>query len=70
MENSYRKYQEMEEEKALKEKEEYLDPQLFAQKITNLVIKEDNFYDAYEAVWTELIIQNQLVRESIGLNKS
>ncbi len=70
MENAYRKYQEMEEEKALQEKEEYLNPQLFAQKITKLVMKEDNFYDAYEAVENQLIIQNELVREAADLNKS
>ena len=60
----------MEEEKALKEREEYLDPKLFAQKLTRLVMKEDNFYDAYEAVWKELIFQNHFVRHAEDLNKS
>ena len=70
MENSYRRYQELKEEEEHAQREEYLDPKLFAQKLTRLVLEENNFYDAYEKVWTELIIQNHLVRHAEDLNKS
>jgi len=70
VENSFRRYQELKEEEEQAQREEYLDPKLFAQKLTRLVLEENNFYDAYEKVWTELIIQNHLVRHAEDLNKS